>query len=102
MFQDEATFGRITDPASCWAPPKTRPAVPFQRIRQYKTVYGAVSPADGDSHYEVLQKSDSENMSLFLKSLSEKFPDALILLCLDNPSLGFFRKKTPTNGVNSA
>ena len=86
MFADEAGFGRISDPASCWAPPKTRPEVPFQRIRQYKTVYGAVSPIDGESHYEVLEKSNSENMSLFLKSLSEKFPDDLILLVVDNAS----------------
>jgi len=86
MFADEAGFGRITDPASCWAPPKVRPAVPFQRIRQYKTVYGAVSPVDGESHYEVLDKSNTENMSIFLKSLSEKFPDDLIILCVDNAS----------------
>ena len=86
MFADEAGFGRITDPANCWAPPKKRPSVPFQRIRQYKTVYGAVSPADGESHYEVLEKSNTENMSQFLKSLSNKYPDDLILLCVDNAS----------------
>ena len=86
MFADEAGFGRISDPANCWAPPKTRPAVPFQRIRQYKTVYGAVSPFDGESHYVVLDKSNTANMTVFLKSLSERFPNDLILLCVDNAS----------------
>ncbi len=86
MFEDEAGFGRISNPAACWAPPKNRPIVPSQRIRQYKTVYGAVSPLDGDSFFLVLEKSNSENMSLFLKALSNKFPDDLILLCMDRAS----------------
>ncbi len=86
MFEDEAGFGRISDPAACWAPPKTRPTVPSQRIRQYKTVYGAVSPLDGDSIFVVLEKSDSENMMIFLKALAEKYPDDLILLCMDRAS----------------
>jgi len=86
MFQDEAGFGRISDPAACWAPPKHRPEVPSQRVRQYKTVYGAVSPIDGESLFLVLQKSNTENMNIFLKALAEKFPDDLILLCADNAS----------------
>ena len=86
MFQDEAGFGRISDPAACWAPPKHRPEVPSQRVRQYKTVYGAVSPIDGESLFLVLQKSNTENMNIFLKALAEKFPDDLILLCVDNAS----------------
>jgi putative transposase len=86
MFQDEAGFGRISDPAGCWAPPKTRPVVPSQRIRQYKTVYGAVSVFDGESIFVVLEKSNTENMNIFLKALVEKFPDDLILLCMDRAS----------------
>ena len=86
MFQDEAGFGRISDPSNCWAPPKVRPIVPNQRIREYKTVYGAVSPLDGDSFFMVLEKSNTENMSLFMTELSKKYPDTLILLCMDNAS----------------
>jgi len=86
MFADEAGFGRISDPANCWAPPEVRPEVPCQRIREYRTVYGAVSPIDGDSFFMVLDKSNAENMSLFMAKLSEKFPDSLILLCMDNAS----------------
>ena len=86
MFQDEAGFGRISNPAACWAPPKDRPIVPSQRVRQYKTIYGAVSPLDGESLFLVLDKSNTENMNEFLKALAEKFPDDLILLCADNAS----------------
>ena len=86
MFQDEAGFGRISDPANCWAPPKRRPVVPCQRVREYKTVYGAVSPKDGDSFFMVLDRSNTENMSIFLTELSKKYPDDLILLCMDRAS----------------
>ena len=86
MFGDEAGFGRISSPANCWAPPKERPSVPSQLIREYKTVYGAVCPETGDAFYQVYKGSNKENMSLFLKSLSEKFPDHIILLVLDNAS----------------
>jgi putative transposase len=86
MFEDEAGFGRISEPANCWAPPKVRPTVPCQRVREYKTVYGVVSPIDGDSFFMVMDKSNTENMSAFMAELSKKFPDYLILLCMDNAS----------------
>ena len=86
MFQDEAGFGRISNPSNCWAPPKTRPIVPSQRVREYKTVYGAVSPIDGDSFFMVLDKSNTENMSLFMAELSKKYPNDLILLAMDRAS----------------
>lgn len=84
MFGDEAGFGRISEPANCWAPPKQRPSVPCQRVREYKTVYGAVCPESGDAFYEIYDGNNKENMSAFLKGLSEKFPDEIILLVLDN------------------
>jgi hypothetical protein len=84
MFQDEASFGRISEPAACWAPPAYRPSVPCQKIRQYKPVYGAVSPQDGESYFVVLEKCNTENMTIFLKGLSDKFSDDLILLCMDS------------------
>jgi transposase len=86
MFGDQAGFGRISEPANCWAPPKERPCVPSQLIREYKTVYGAVCPETGDAFYQVYKGSNKENMSDFLKALSDKFPDRIILLVLDNAS----------------
>jgi len=86
MFGDQAGFGRISEPANCWAPPKERPSVPSQLIREYKTVYGAVCPETGDAFYQVYKGSNKENMSSFLKALSERFLDKIILLVLDNAS----------------
>ena len=86
MFGDQAGFGRISEPANCWAPPKERPSVPNQLIREYKTVYGAVCPETGDAFYQVYKGSNKENMSDFSKALSERFPDKIILLVLDNAS----------------
>jgi putative transposase len=84
MFADEAGFGRINEPAYCWVPPKKRPSVPCLRIREYKTVYGAICPETGDAFFQVMNGNNKENMSAFLKALSEKFPDEIILLVLDN------------------
>jgi putative transposase len=86
MFQDEAGFGRITDSASCWAPPRLRPTVPYAQIREYKNMYGAVSPTDGECLFMVLDKCDTEHMNIFLEALSGRFWNELILLCLDRAS----------------
>jgi len=83
MFEDEAGFGRISDPACCWAPPKERPCSPYQRVREYRTVYGAVCPTTGESYFEVNQKNKSETFQGFLNRLSKKFPNYYIILCCD-------------------
>src|SRR3954447_8270057 len=43
MFQDEARFGRISDPRRCWAPPGVRPEVKGQVVREYEYALAAVS-----------------------------------------------------------
>jgi len=48
MFMDEAAFGRISEPATCWAPYGVRPVVPCQMVREYTQVYGAIDPISGD------------------------------------------------------
>ena len=35
MFQDEARFGRLSDPRRCWAPAPLRPVVPVALVREY-------------------------------------------------------------------
>lgn len=47
MFQDEARFGRMSDPRSCWAPAPHRPVVNLAMIREFRYEYAAVSPWDG-------------------------------------------------------
>ncbi|MCB1769612.1 MAG: helix-turn-helix domain-containing protein [Candidatus Competibacteraceae bacterium] len=47
MFQDEARFGRSSDPRRCWAPPGVRPVVGAPVVCQYTDAFAAVSPHDG-------------------------------------------------------
>lgn len=41
MFQDEARFGRMSDPRSCWAPAPHRPVVGLALIREFRYEYAA-------------------------------------------------------------
>jgi transposase len=47
LFQEEARFGRISDPRRCWAPARIRPEVSIQVVREYEYAFAAVSPHDG-------------------------------------------------------
>jgi len=47
MAQDEGRFGRISRPKRCWAPPKIRPAVPRQVVRESMYIFAAVAPEKG-------------------------------------------------------
>jgi len=84
MFEDEAGFGRIADPAACWAPAPKRPNCPSLRIRQFKTVYGAVCPETGERMFKIYSTNNTQIMNDFLSALSQKFPDYYIILCCDN------------------
>jgi hypothetical protein len=66
MFQDEARFGRISDPRSCWAPAPHRPVVNLALIREFRYEYTAVSPWDGCLDFMTAEKMNTENMSHFL------------------------------------
>ena len=86
MFQDEAGFGRINKPKYCWCFPGFRPTVPCHHIREYRYAYGAVEPLTGDSCFLVLPYSNTVCMNVFLRELSAKYPDDLILLACDGAS----------------
>jgi len=84
MFEDEAGFGRINDPSSCWAPSGVRPIVPCQIVREYVQVYGAVEPMTGDSCFVIAPKCNTECMNAFLSELSKQLGKDYALLCMDN------------------
>ena len=84
MFQDEAGFGRINKPKRCWCPRGMRPSVPCHHVREYRYLYGAVSPQDGELFTLVLPYANTVCMNVFLEELSRKYPDDYILLVLDN------------------
>ena len=84
MFEDEAGFGRISDPADCWAPSGVRPVVPCHHIREYEYAYGAVDPVDGEKFFLVLPNSNTACMNIFLRELSAAYCNDYILLACDN------------------
>jgi putative transposase len=84
MFEDEAGFGRISTPAVCWAPSGIRPIVCCHHIREYEYAYGAVDPIHGDKFFLVMPNCNTECMNVFLRELSEEYPNDYILLPLDN------------------
>lgn len=84
MFQDEAGFGRINKPKSCWCGDNIRPTVPCHRIREYMYAYGAVSPLDGDIVSLVLPKCNTVCMNIFLAEVSKQYPNDYILMVADN------------------
>jgi len=82
-FQDEARFGRMDNPAYCWAPRGVRPAVASQRVRQSTYVYGAVSPQDGDLFSLILPFADTAGMEMFMERFAAHLDGQPTLLIMD-------------------
>lgn len=98
MFQDEARFGRLSDPRRCWAPAPIRPLVGLALIREYSYAYAAVSPADGKLDWMMAPKMDTPNMSSFLQHVSSRHPDEFVVMVLDGaPSHRALALRVPPN-----
>lgn len=83
MFQDEARFGRMSDPRRCWAPAPLRPLVKVALVREYTYAYAAVSPADGCLDWMLASKMDRITMQGFLYHVSQKHPNEYIVMVID-------------------
>ena len=83
MFQDEARFGRISDPRKCWAPAPLRPIVKLALVREYAYAYAAVSQTDGEIDWMLAAKMDTVTMGSFLGSVSKRHPDEFIIMVVD-------------------
>ena len=83
LFQDEARFGRISDPRRCWCSAGARPIVKSQVVRQYTYLYGALSPEDGRCDFLILPAMIKACMDIFLEELSNRYPDDYLLLICD-------------------
>lgn len=86
MFQDEARFGRLPVIRSAWAPPGIRPKVQAAVERQYRYVYGAVSPVEGELDWMGTEKMNTENMQRFLDMVRKSHPDDYIMMVVDGAS----------------
>ena len=83
MFEDEARFGRLSDPVRCWAPAGCRPEVPAHRVREYTHVFGSVCPHDGELISLILPHADTDAMSRYLAEVSRRHPEEHILMFAD-------------------
>ena len=57
--------------------------IPSQIIRQYTYAYGAVCPEDGAFVSLVLPSMRTECMNVFLKEMSDRYPDNHLVVVLD-------------------
>lgn len=83
MFQDEARFGRITDPRKAWCQSGIRPGVGAQVVREYTYAYAAVSPLDGELDTLILPDMYTDTLSVFLAEVSRRHPQEQITMVLD-------------------
>lgn len=86
ICQDEARFGRMSEPFSFWAPAQVRPMVSLALVREFKYEYAAVSPWDGALDYMTADKMNTDSMSSFLNQIGESHPDEFCVMILDNAS----------------
>lgn len=86
MVQDEARFGRITQPVKCWAPLGTRPIAPNQIVRQAIYAFAAIAPKTGKMTSLILPMANSDMMSIFLEQVSKDFIGSFVVMQVDGAS----------------
>lgn len=100
MFQDEARFGRLSDPRRCWAPWPSRPLVRKALIREYVYAYAAVTPADGQLEWMLGAKMDTLTMGVFLDQVSRHHASEFVVMVVDGaPSHRSAQLEIPENMV---
>ena len=98
MFEDEARFGRMSDPRACWAPAPQRPVVNLALVREFRYEYAAVSPWDGALDYMTAENMNTDSMSGFLAQISQRYTNEFIIMVLDGASSHKSKDlKVPTN-----
>lgn len=100
LFQDEARFGRMSDPRRCWAPRPVRPQVGLAWVREYTYAFGAASPADGPPDWMLTARSDALNANAFLLHSRKRHPAEFLVMVLDSaPSHRSGDLRVPGNTV---
>jgi len=86
MFQDEARFGRMSDPRACWAPAPHRPTVSLALVREFAYEYAAVSPGAGALDHMTYEKMNTDSMNRFVGQISKKYCKEFVVMVLDGAS----------------
>jgi len=79
-------FGRMSDPASCWAPAPMRPTVGLALVREFRYFYAAIGPQMGTLHWKITDKMNTENMASFLSEVGKAHPDRHVVMVVDGAS----------------
>ena len=82
-FQDEARFGRMSQPRSCWAQYTSRPIINLALVRQFRYIYATVSPWDGKLIYTVSEQMNTFNMNVHLSVISKKIRKRFLIMIVD-------------------
>lgn len=83
MFQDEARFGRLSDPRRCWAPAPLRPLVTQGVVREYAYAYAAISPLDGRLDWMMSYAMNTIEMAAFLRHVAQRHADEFVVMVID-------------------
>ena len=83
MFEDEATFGRISDWCRCWCRFPQRPLVRKMISRQYTYVFCAVSALDGQFDTLLLPQANTACMQLFVDEVARRHSQDNIIMVLN-------------------
>ncbi len=86
LFQDEARFGRMSDPSRCWAPRPFRPTVLKALVREFRYVYAALGPQEGTLDWMVADTMNTDLMGTFLGQVGESHPNREVVMVLDGAS----------------
>jgi transposase len=86
LVQDEARFGRITQPTRGFAPAGMRPCTPHQIIRQAIYAFAAIEPQTGTMTSLIFPTANTDMMTLFLKHVSQQFAHSFIIMQVDGAS----------------
>ncbi len=86
MFQDEARFGRMVRIRRCWSPAPQRPVVDNGYEREFRYVYGAVSPREGEMDWMICAAMNTEQMGVFLAQVSAAHPQDFMVMVVDGAS----------------
>ena len=84
MAQDEARFGLISWHKRRYCPKGIRPPCVQRHEYKWTWLYAAVEPMTGEQFCLYLTNLDGDCFEVFLKELSKKYPDDLMILVLDN------------------
>jgi len=98
MFQDEARFGRISEPKRCGAAPGDPPHVKAQLVREFTYAYSATCPRDGESVSLILPDANTSCMNLHLAEIARRFPGEEVIVVMDGA--GWHRSKALPIPVN--